>query len=425
MTKHAARHNAAPFLALRDARGVALVLPALALAADLAGAPVERAPDGAPLAWRVLAFGPFSITQHGQTYAGEFTPDAAALIMEHYERKGVRVPLDSRHFTYRLAQELKVDEADVVRLLGPAATFGFVALESRADGLWATDAEYHPLGRRLVAEGILRHYSPVIRGLADGRLRLTSITLTNEPAIDRCDAIAAEADPETTPVAGDMHTLTARLGALAAAQGNRNRNTDRRGNVDKLLKMIGQLLGRDAVALEADGDAPADVLAGIETLATEVAGLRTERAERVAFLGKARDALALEGEPSLDAVQGAIAGLAAKAGQADALRIRVDALALEGETRRKAEVVARLTSEGKLTRAMLENWVPGQDVAALEAYAQHAPRLVPVGERVGRDTLPAADALALTAEEIEVAKSCGLKPEEVLAEKKIRAGLTA
>jgi phage I-like protein len=265
----------------------------------------------------------------------------------------------------------------------------------------------------------------VIRGLADGRLRLTSITLTNEPAIDRCDAIAAEADPETTPVAGDMHTLTARLGALAAAQGNRNRNTDRRGNVDKLLKMIGQLLGRDAVALEADGDAPADVLAGIETLATEVAGLRTERAERVAFLGKARDALALEGEPSLDAVQGAIAGLAAKAGQADALRIRVDALALEGETRRKAEVVARLTSEGKLTRAMIENWVPGQDVAALEAYAQHAPRLVQVGERVGRDTLPAADALALTAEEIEVAKSCGLKPEEVLAEKKIRAGLTA
>ena len=108
-------------------------------------------------------------------------------------------------------------EAEIVALTGDKhLAAGFAKLEQRADGLWAVDADWVPLGAELLKQKVMRHYSPVIRGLKAGPLRITSVTLTNTPAIDNQDAIAASAiSPATeSPVVAQVKTL---FGLQAAA----------------------------------------------------------------------------------------------------------------------------------------------------------------------------------------------------------------
>jgi len=406
----------------------AAILDAMLLTAFDLGAPagadsahVERDAGGVPTAWRVFAFGPISITRDSDSapLTGTFAPEHAEAIVANYARKGTKIPLDSRHFTFRLAQNMGVDESDVVELLhSDKATFGFAALEARADGLWIVDAEYHPLARKLLAEGVLRYFSPALRGLSGGpeALKLTSCTFSNRPATDGLRAIAAEAD-ESACHWQDIDSLAASLDALSASAISRTpgkrKDTHR---MDKLLAKLAALLGMDTIALSEDGAAPDDVVTAVETLAGELTTLRTAQEAQTAFLAGVRGPLALAADAPLNLVEGAVRALAEKAQTADGLKTRVDALALEGETRKKQELLDRGLAEGKLTADLVDTWAGKQDSAALEAFLEHAPRVVPVGDQVNRKTLP-GDTLALTADEKTIAAECGVSEEDMLATK--------
>lgn len=46
------------------------------------------------------------------TITGEFLAEHADKIMEYYNQKGGKIPINSEHYLYLLAQELKVSESD-------------------------------------------------------------------------------------------------------------------------------------------------------------------------------------------------------------------------------------------------------------------------------------------------------------------------
>jgi phage I-like protein len=379
---------------------------------DLGTAParaVERAADGVPTAWRLFGWGPFTITREGATVRGDFTPEAADIIVASFEGKGGKIPLDAKHFLFHLAQDLGIEESEVTRLLPDGrGTFGFAALEKRDDGLWLSDIEYVPPARALMARGVFRHFSPVVRGLSDGRLRITSVAFTNQPAIDRLDALVAESAPE--PAWRSVDALAASLDAAVAASANR-RTGKRNKDMDKLLAKLAALLGMDTIALSDDHAVPDTVVEKLDALAGEIVRLRTSHQAATDFLAEARGPLALSEDADLATAAAALRGLAAKAGQADDLKARVDALALEAENRKRAEVVERGLSEGKLTRAMLDSgWCKGQDAAALSAYLECAPVIVPAGDKIDRSKLngPDPDTVALSEDDRKILAMLGV-----------------
>lgn len=392
------------FLTIQTANALALGIH------ELAGdRPVIRDGNGVPVAWRLFAFGPFAITRNGQTLQGEFTPEAAAAIMEHYATKGTKIPLDSEHFLFRLAEQLGVGESEVAAALPDGrGTFGYAALELREDGLWVADVEYVPLARRLMAEGVFRYWSPVIRGLSDGRLRITSVAFTNSPAIDGMDSFAARAETDSPWASADA--LAASIDGMAPSNHSSETNKEPH-RMNKLLASLASLLGMDSIALS-DDQVPADVVAKIDALAEELPALRAASTGQAQFLAGVKDALALGAEPTLDQAKAAVLGLHAKAGQADQLKARVDALALDAETRKRDEIIAEGVAEGKLTKAMIDGYWGEQDAAALAAFLAVAPVVVPGGE-IDRTQIRQPDAVALSSVDATVAKACGMDSAQV------------
>ena len=374
--------------------------------------PVERDASGIPVAWRIVAYGPWTVTKNGETFVLlDVTEAIIDQVIAYYAKKGVKVPIDSRHFLYQLAEKYGVDESDIIRLMpDTAGTFGFGDLEKRADGLWLTNVEYVPLGRELIAEGIFRYFSPVIRGLSTLQFRVTSVAMENEPATDNLYSFAAAA--EDGPV--NIATLTAKIDAIAASAGANKLitagNTRKETRMKKLLVAIAGLLGMDSIALGADNDADDSIIG-------KISAVKAQMAASGAFFGKVCDSLALSADAQPETVHAALQGLIAKGQAHDSLKAQVDSLALAAENDKRERLIAQGKADGKLSEGLIP-WAQTQDSAALAAYLDKAPVTVPVGQ-IQRDGLkPAGDSAALTAEDRQVCRAAGISEEEFLKTKK-------
>ena len=188
---------------------------------DTTGSPaVQLDAQGIPVAWRLFSYGRFSLTRDGLTVAGEFEPEHAAAIVAYFLRKGVRIPIDSEHFLYRLAQKLGVSETDALATIPDGkVAMGYGDLQQRADGLWVANIEWGPFARQLMSEMIYRYFSPVFRGLTDDRLRITSIGMMEVPATDnQVDVMAAGA--ESGDQGGKVPLYAMQTGAAATRPPN-------------------------------------------------------------------------------------------------------------------------------------------------------------------------------------------------------------
>lgn len=350
--------------------------------------------DGLPVAWRLFRFGANHVSKFdGTEFDIEMTEEIADAVVENYRRKGAKVPLDSKHFLYVLAQRHGVNEDEVSTMLGGRATFGFGELEKREDGLWVANVEYVPLAKKLIAEKTFRYFSPVLRGFATGAWRITSVTFTNGPAMDGLDAIAAEA---------------AIFDRKFSNSNDQTLQQQREDQMKALAPMVAALLGMDSIALDADGNVNENVLNGLKK-----AKERLDAGND--FLKSMGDSLGLDAETDYKTVKGAVLGLQERAKTADELKGRVDALALDAETRKRDELIAKGKASGQLTKDLVENWVDDKndplDSKALEAFLKTAPRIVPTTP-VDRSNLAEGDAVALTAEQSAILSSLGITGEE-------------
>lgn len=364
----------------------------LPLSAEGNAPKVEKDAEGVPVAWQLFHVGDNELTRLGEDVTLTLSAEDLDAIAAYYKHKGVKIPIDSRHFVYQFAQAKGVDESDVLNLLpNGRGTLGFGAIQRRADSIWLSDVEFKPLSRELMKEGVWRYHSPAIRGLLDGRLRITSVALENEPSINNLDAIAASSED------ADIPNLTA---------GNTRKET----RMKKLLVAIAGLLGMDSIALGADNDADDSIIG-------KISAVKAQMAASSAFYGKVRDSLALGADAQPETVHAALQGLIAKGQAHDSLKAQRDSLALAAENDKRERLIAKGKAEGKLSEGLIP-WAQTQDSAALSAYLDNAPVVVPVGQ-IQRDGLkPAGDSIALTAEDRQVCRAAGISEEDFLKAKR-------
>jgi len=387
-----------------------------------ASAAVEKAPDGVPLAWRLFKWGPFAITKEMPvadgakellTLSANFTREHGNQVMDYAKRKGNRLPIDSEHGLALLASAVGVDEAELLPLLNRnRVILGMGSLALRADGLWVQDVDWLPLARKVIAQKVLQYFSPMLRGLTSDRMRITSISMLNTPAIDQLDAIAASAIEDDTVGAPGLQGPTD--GGKRATP-----PTDKGASMKGLLAKLGALIGlaeTDALALTAE-TAEAAILPKLEPLLIEVPQLRATKAAHEALLGALRTGLALGAETPPEAVKGHLLAFLEKAkGDAVALTAvsaRVQALETAKATADRQALIDRGLAEGKLTAALVASWAKDQDVAALTAFLGAAPVIVQPGRQTDPAKLQHADSLALTADEEKIARNCGNDPKAV------------
>ena len=60
--------------------------------------PVEKDAEGVPVAWRLLKTGVNELTKDGQRFDLELSADDVRQIEGYFKEKGVKIPVDSRHF---------------------------------------------------------------------------------------------------------------------------------------------------------------------------------------------------------------------------------------------------------------------------------------------------------------------------------------
>lgn len=380
-----------------------------------ATASVVRDADGIPQGWRLFRYGPFSLTQDGQPLSGEFRPVHARAIIAYAQAKGTTIPIDTEHNLKLIADEIGVDEAELVKLLRSSRyAIGNGSLSLRDDGLWLESVKWTPIGRRIMAAGLLRYFSPVLRGLKDGRLRLTSVAITNTPALDQLDELVARAESDPDPVVSQVRSTAFRRSPSPSPSLSPSPNANKKGPaMNELLTLIAKLAGVDAVALADDGKAPAEVLAKLQALAEEVPSLRKANTEKSAFLSQAKDALALTDTPTLDLVHGKLLALVETGKGAIALADRVKALEADATKRERAALIGTALADGKLTPALVEKWANQADVATLRDFLAAAPVIVPQGKTVDRKDLKPSDSVVMSDIDNEVARNCGLDPKEV------------
>lgn len=343
----------------------------------------KRDANGVPEEWTLLHAGVNRLVKNGKDYELHLSEEDLDAIAAYQAKKGEPVPIDSNHYLHLLAEKHGVEEAEALRLVpSGVAAMGFGTL-FREGGELRIRVEWTPGAYELLKEKIFRYCSPVIRGLKEGPIRITSVAMENEPALNCADVLAARGED------GDPEDAARSTVELKRTQ-------------DPVERALGRLLGEaflDGIALAGEDDG--------ETAIERTAAAIEAKAETIAAM---RAGLGLtDGDPD-EAMSGALAAVKERADEADSLRREVDTLAAAAEDRRKADLIERGLKEGKLTHA-LESWAKDQDCAALSAYLEHAPVMVPGRMTFAPDNRRAAPGRLSPADE-EMIRKFGFDKDE-------------
>ncbi len=349
----------------------------LALTSDVGESPgVIRDANGVPVEWTLLKVGDNPICQEGRDGVIALSTADMRSIVEYHEKKGELIPIDSEHYLFALAQSKKLDEAEALRLFpGAVAALGYGALALSGEEL-RVKVQWTPAAYAMLKEKIYKYFSPVLRGLEKPPLRLTSVAMTNTPAINNLDALAASAIKP--PGASGRKAVM--------------------GNLEKALA---RLTGRDAVALEAENEKERDAVAA-------------EVEEKASIIEQVRSLLKLGDTATLDEITAALKAELEKAASADEKQTKLDELAAAAEKQAHAALVARGRAERKITDADME-YVNGLDSKALSAYLDHTSAKFPAPPAKTPAREP--DTAALTAEERGICSRLGIAEADFVKEK--------
>ena len=331
---------------------------------------VLRDENGVPVEWTLFSVGSNAFCQEGSDGAVNLTAQDMQQIISYHRKKGEMIPVDSEHFLYHLSQQKKLSESETLKMFpGGVAALGFGTLEL-ADGDLRFKVKWLPAAYDMLKEKIYKYFSPVLRGLSDGNLRITSVAMTNTPAINNLDALAASASKQS-----DL-----------SDKSDKSDKTRKGSCMTRLEKALLRLTGRDSVALEAEGDEIADIVEQKADLIEEVKKL-----------------LKLDPAATLDEVIAALKAETEKAQSADVKQSQLDELAAAAEK----EAHARLVEKGRAARKIVDadmEYVNTLDSKALSAYLDHAAPKYPAPLPKAKETrkedtavLSAEDHLAISA----------------------------
>lgn len=348
---------------------------------------VKRDENGVPIEWTLLKIGENPIVKNGDAGSLTLSGEDMKSIVDYFESKGELIPVDSNHYLHELANIKKLDESEVLRLLpSGVAAMGYGSLALNGDEL-RFKVKWTPTAYELMKEKIFKYFSPALRGLVKGPLRLTSVAMENEPAINHLDALAASAN--LTP----------------SDRSDKSGRSDRKESMGKLESALGRLLRRDSLALSG------------ETSNEEKDKIACEVEEKADLLEQIKKLMGLAEEAGNSEIAAALKAIIDKAAGADEKQQKLDEMAASAEKAEHARLVAVGKSQGKVG-PWNQAWVDSLDSKALSAALPHMAVQVNL-KTVTPDTRRADDNdVALSADEERIIRTLGIKKEDYLNEKK-------
>lgn len=340
---------------------------------------VVRDGNGVPVEWTLVRVGDTHLCQEGEDAVITITEEGMQEIMDYFTKKGEEIPVDSEHYLYMLASEKKMDEGEALRLFPRGvAALGYGTL-SMSGGSLRIRVRWTPAAYEFMKEKIYKYFSPAFRGIKDGPLRVTSVAMTNTPAINNQDALAASASKR-----------------LAGAGGKEN--------MRKLDKALKRLLGRDNIALEAEGTE-----AEMEQIAVEVEA-------KADLIEKVKALLGLGPEAGIEEVVAALRAEMDKARTAEERQVQLEELVAGAEKAEHARLVALGRAERKIVESDMD-YVNSLDSKALKAHLDHTvPKFaVKLPDQERRDD---PGSFALSAEEERTIRAMKLNRDDYVAMKK-------
>ena len=344
---------------------------------------VKRDENGVPIEWTLLKIGENPIVKNGEAGSLTLSGEDMKSIVDYFEAKGELIPVDSNHYLHELANIKKLDESEVLRLLpSGVAAMGYGSLALNGDEL-RFKVKWTPTAYELMKEKIFKYFSPALRGLVKGPLRLTSVAMENEPAINHLDALAASANNNPAVQPQKRKDIT----------------------MSKLDKALKRLLRRDAIALEG------------ETSNEEKDKIACEVEEKADLFEQIKKLMGLAEEAGNSEIAAALKAIIDKAAGADEKQQKLDEMAASAEKAEHARLVAVGKSQGKVG-PWNQAWVDSLDSKALSAALPHMAVEVNLNT-VTPDTRRADDNdVALSADEERIIRTLGIKKEDYLKEKK-------
>lgn len=348
---------------------------------------VIRDENGVPVEWTLLKIGDNPLCQEGKDDNLSLTAEQMREIMEYHRKKGELIPLDSEHYLYELANQKKLDESETLKMFpGGVAALGYGSLALSGEDL-RVKVKWTPAAYEFMKEKIYKYFSPVIRGIENGPLRVTSVAMTNTPAINHLDALAASAN--LTP----------------SDRSDKSGRSDRKESMGKLESALGRLLRRDSLALSG------------ETSNEEKDKIACEVEEKADLLEQIKKLMGLAEEAGNSEIAAALKAIIDKAAGADEKQQKLDEMAASAEKAEHARLVAVGKSQGKVG-PWNQAWVDSLDSKALSAALPHMAVQVNL-KTVTPDTRRADDNdVALSADEERIIRTLGIKKEDYLNEKK-------
>ena len=327
---------------------------------------VIRDADGVPVEWTLLHIGKNPVTRNGKPGVIDLTRQGMESILRYFREKGESIPVDSNHFLHELASRKGMDEHEVLQLLpSGVAAMGFGSLAEK-DGQLRFRVKWNSLARELLKEKIFRYFSPAIRGLKHGPLRITSVALENEPAINKLDALTASAESHPAGPRGEQHQP----------------ETEKESDMDQ----------------EKENEAKKKN-AGITEQLHAILGLKEDTPDSVLLL--------------------AVKTMMEKTLQMDKLKEQYEkaeqtilSYRKQEEDRKHAELIEQGEREGKITPATKE-WWEKLDSVQLSAHLPNAPVLI-CQSAFSRAELPAERKDFLTAEDRRTCQRFGFTEKEFL-----------
>ena len=359
--------------------GELLLHDGIMLSAESPG--VKRDENGVPIEWTLPKIGENPIVKNGEAGSLTLSGEDMKSIVDYFESKGELIPVDSNHYLHELANIKKLDESEVLRLLpSGVAAMGYGSLALNGDEL-RFKVKWTPTAYELMKEKIFKYFSPALRGLVKGPLRLTSVAMENEPAINHLDALAASAN--LTP----------------SDRSDKSGRSDRKESMGKLESALGRLLGRDNLALSG------------ETSNEEKDKIACEIEEKASLIEQVKKLLKLAPEATLDEVIAALKAETEKAAGADEKQEKLDEMAASAEQQAHADLVAKGRAERKIVDSDME-YINSLDSKALKAHLDHTAPKFP-----GKlpDPPRKADSIALSAADrsaIDSLRNAGVKDAE-------------
>lgn len=340
---------------------------------------VLRDENGVPVEWTLLRVGDTPLCQEGTDSVLTLTAERLRAIMDYFAKKGEEIPLDSEHYLYELANQKKMDEGEALRLFpGGVAAMGYGALALSGENL-RIRVKWAPAAYEFMKEKIYKYFSPVLRGFEKGPLRVTSVAMTNTPAINNLDALAASATKQSAW-------------------------TDGKESMSKLNKALGRLLGREGIALSA------------ETKDEDKDKIALEVEAKAGLIEQIKTLLGLGADAGIEEVIAALKAETDKAKTAEFKQVQLDELAASAEKAEHTRLVALGRVERKIVEADME-YVNSLDSKALKAHLDHtAPKFPAKLAEQPRKADP--DTMALSAEEEKTIKVMKLNRDEYLTMKK-------